>query len=34
MDDLKGNSKLRPIVDDGAGDIALWNKVSWVDPSE
>ncbi len=27
MDDLQGNSKLRPIVDDGAGDIALWNKV-------
>ena len=26
MDNLKGNSKLRPIVDDGAGDIALWNK--------
>lgn len=27
MDDLQGNSKLRPIIDDGAGDIALWNKV-------
>jgi len=26
MDDLQGNSKLRPIIDDGAGDIALWNK--------
>lgn len=26
MGDLQGNSKLRPIVDDGAGDIALWNK--------
>lgn len=28
MGDLHNNSKLRPIVDDGAGDIALWNKVS------
>jgi hypothetical protein len=28
MEDLQGNSKLRPIIDDGAGDIALWNKVS------
>lgn len=28
MDDLHNNSKLRPIIDDGAGDIALWNKVS------
>lgn len=28
MGDLQGNSKLRPIIDDGAGDIALWNKVS------
>ena len=27
MNDLQGNSKLRPIIDDGAGDIALWNKV-------
>lgn len=27
MGDLQGNSKLRPIIDDGAGDIALWNKV-------
>ena len=27
MEDLQGNKKLRPIVDDGAGDIALWNKV-------
>jgi hypothetical protein len=26
MDDLHGNAKLRPIVDDGAGDVALWNK--------
>ncbi|KAL7424998.1 Hairy/enhancer-of-split with YRPW motif protein 2 [Cryptotrichosporon argae] len=26
MGDLQGNSKLRPIIDDGAGDIALWNK--------
>lgn len=28
MGDLQNNSKLRPIKDDGAGDIALWNKVS------
>lgn len=28
MGDLQGNSKLRPIVDDGAGDVALWNKAS------
>ena len=27
MGDLHNNSKLRPIIDDGAGDIALWNKV-------
>lgn len=27
MHDLQSNSKLRPIVDDGAGDVALWNKV-------
>ena len=27
MSDLHHNRKLRPIVDDGAGDIALWNKV-------
>lgn len=27
MDDLQGNSKLRPVIDDGAGDVALWNKV-------
>lgn len=27
MTDLHENSKLRPIIDDGAGDIALWNKV-------
>lgn len=26
MDDLQNNAKLRPIVDDGAGDVALWNK--------
>ncbi|ODN78566.1 hypothetical protein L202_04177 [Cryptococcus amylolentus CBS 6039] len=26
MNDLQGNSKLRPIIDDGAGDVALWNK--------
>ncbi|KAJ9104410.1 hypothetical protein QFC20_004546 [Naganishia adeliensis] len=26
MDDLTENSKLRPIIDDGAGDIPLWNK--------
>ncbi|KAJ1028946.1 hypothetical protein NDA18_002965 [Ustilago nuda] len=26
MDDLQNNSKLRPIVDDGEGDIPLWNK--------
>lgn len=29
MNDLQENSKLRPIIDDGAGDIALWNKVSF-----
>jgi hypothetical protein len=29
MNDLQENSKLRPIIDDGAGDIALWNKVSY-----
>lgn len=28
MDDLQNNAKLRPIIDDGAGDVALWNKVS------
>ncbi len=28
VDDLHNNSKLRLIIDDGAGDIALWNKVS------
>lgn len=28
MEDLQGNSKLRPIVDDGEGDVALWNKES------
>ncbi|KIK49509.1 hypothetical protein CY34DRAFT_796933 [Suillus luteus UH-Slu-Lm8-n1] len=26
MADLSGNAKLRPIVDDGEGDVALWNK--------
>ncbi|EIN13873.1 DUF89-domain-containing protein [Punctularia strigosozonata HHB-11173 SS5] len=26
MTDLSGNAKLRPIVDDGEGDIPLWNK--------
>ena len=26
MKDLEGNSKLRPIIDDGEGDIPLWNK--------
>lgn len=26
MDDMRNNSKLRPIIDDGAGDVALWNK--------
>lgn len=26
MDDLQRNAKLRPIVDDGEGDIPLWNK--------
>ena len=26
MVDLSGNAKLRPIVDDGEGDVALWNK--------
>lgn len=26
MDDLHGNAKLRPIIDDGEGDIPLWNK--------
>ena len=27
MDDLQGNAILRPIIDDGEGDIPLWNKV-------
>jgi len=31
MGDLHGNSKLRPIIDDGAGDVALWNKVGLFD---
>jgi damage-control phosphatase, subfamily III len=26
MVDLSGNAKLRPIIDDGEGDILLWNK--------
>jgi len=26
MIDLSGNAKLRPIIDDGEGDVALWNK--------
>ena len=26
MSDLSGNEKLRPIIDDGEGDIPLWNK--------
>lgn len=26
MEDLQQNRKLRPIVDDGEGDIPLWNK--------
>jgi hypothetical protein len=26
MVDLSENRKLRPIIDDGEGDIALWNK--------
>ncbi|KAI0003741.1 DUF89-domain-containing protein [Russula compacta] len=26
MQDLSGNQKLRPIVDDGEADVALWNK--------
>lgn len=26
MEDLQGNAKLRPIIDDGEGDIPLWNK--------
>lgn len=26
LTDLRENSKLRPIIDDGAGDVALWNK--------
>ena len=26
MSDLSGNAKLRPIIDDGEGDIPLWNK--------
>jgi hypothetical protein len=26
LDSLKANDKLRYIADDGAGDVALWNK--------
>lgn len=26
VDDLSDNSKLRPIIDDNEGDVALWNK--------
>ena len=26
MEDLQGEAILRPIIDDGAGDIPLWNK--------
>jgi hypothetical protein len=26
LDNLKSNDKLRYIADDGAGDVALWNK--------
>ncbi len=26
MKDLNNNAKLRPIIDDGEGDVALWNK--------
>lgn len=26
MQDLSGNAKLRPIVDDNEADVALWNK--------
>ena len=28
MEDLQGNRQLTPIVDDGEGDVALWNKES------
>ena len=38
MDDLHDNAKLRPIIDDGEGDIPLWNKMIarylCVEPSE
>lgn len=27
MADLTSNQKLRPIIDDNEGDVALWNKV-------
>jgi damage-control phosphatase, subfamily III len=26
MEDLTSNQKLRPIIDDNEGDVALWNK--------
>lgn len=26
MADLSGNAKLRPVIDDGEADVALWNK--------
>lgn len=26
MTDLSGNAKLRPVIDDGEADVALWNK--------
>ena len=26
MEDLTGNQKLRPIIDDNGADVALWNK--------
>lgn len=29
MKDLSTNQKLRPIIDDGEGDVALWNKVNY-----
>lgn len=29
-EDLEENRQLRPIIDDGAGDVTLWNKVSRV----
>jgi len=29
MADLTSNQKLRPIIDDNEGDVALWNKVNF-----